>query len=72
MSSWLFSESDGIMTAQRLTVAGTSLSAQQPSFSSHVVSQKWEEMEINKAQHSLVLGKSSIETNDDIKLRETI
>ena len=61
------------MTAKRLTVAGTTVSVQQYSFSSHVVIfQKLEEMEINNIQHNPVLGKSSIKINDDIKVGETI
>lgn len=60
------------MTAKRLTVAGTIVRVQQYSFSSHVVFQKLEEMEINKIQHNTVLGKSSIKINDDIKVGETI
>lgn len=53
-------------------MAGTVVRAQQYSFSSHVVLQKLEEMEINKIQHNTVLGKSSIKVNDDIKVGETI
>lgn len=60
------------MTAKRLTVAGTMVSARQYSFSPHVICQKLEEMEINKTQHNPVLGKSSIKINDDLKVGETI
>lgn len=60
------------MTAKRLTVAGTLVSVQQFSFSSHVIFQKLEEIEINKIQRNPVLGKSSIKINDDIKVCETI
>lgn len=60
------------MNAERLSATGTIVSVRWDSFSSHVIFQQLEEMEINKIQHNPVLGKSSIKINDDIKVCETI
>lgn len=60
------------MTAKRGLGAGPGVGAEQPSLSSHGIFQKLEAMEINKVQHNLVLGKSSIKINDDRKLCGTM